>query len=92
MSASAPGVWGKDPEARPRATTVEATLAVDRADVGVLLYPEAGVVWSRDALIESEPASAYPPDLAYPVSCLAGEDLSFCFDTPDVILAGSEDA
>ena len=44
MSARAPGVWGRDPEGRPRATTVEAALAVERADVGVLLNPDAGMV------------------------------------------------
>ena len=77
MSARAPGVWGRDPEARPRATTVEAALAVERAEVGVLLYPEAGVVWSRDALTESDPAAAHTPELAFHVQSLtAGKDLS----------------
>jgi len=55
MSSRAPGVCGSDPEARPLATTVEAALAVERADVGVLLYLEAGVIWSCDTRLDSSP-------------------------------------
>jgi len=55
MSASALGVWGRDPEARPLATTVEAVLVVERADLGVLLYLDAGVVWSSEYRLESSP-------------------------------------
>jgi hypothetical protein len=55
MSARAPGVWGRDPEALPLATTVDAVLVVERADLGELLDLDAGVIWSRETRLESSP-------------------------------------